>query len=76
MAESGFGPVILCSQVHTDRQKPTEGFLPFPKQALAFTGLQCKSLENTVGKGELLGTSNFSFFSTVFSTYLENVLPL
>ena len=26
---------------------------PFPKQALVFTCLQYKSLENTVGKGEI-----------------------
>ena len=48
---------------------------PFPKQAL---GLQYKSFENTVGKGEiarnkqfLLVTSNFSFSHSVFYLFEE-----
>ena len=40
---------------------------PFPKQALIFTCLQLKSLENTVGKGEIV--------RNVFSTRLENFMP-
>ena len=44
------------------------------KQALVFTCLQYKSFENTVGKGELLVTSNLPF-PKVFSVLLENFLP-
>ena len=38
----------------------------FPKPALAFTCLQYKSFEITVGKEKLLVTSNFSFSHSVF----------
>ena len=47
---------------------------PFPKQALVLTCLQYKSFENTVGKGEIAVTSNFSFSHSVFYP-LENFLP-
>ena len=40
--------------------------LPFPKQALVFTCLEYKSFENTMGKGEILATNNFSFSHSVF----------
>ena len=45
---------------------------PFPKQALVFTCLQYMSSENTVVKGEIA----ISPFPTMFSTLLENFLPL
>ena len=42
-------------------------FKPFPKQALVFTCLQYKSIENTVGKGEIArnedNLDNFLSFS-------------
>ena len=47
---------------------------PSPKQALVFTYLQYKSLENTVGKGEIARNEQFLLFP-VFSTHLENFLP-
>ena len=34
----------------------------FPKQSLVFTCLQCKSLENTVGKGETACNEQFLLF--------------
>ena len=38
--------------------------------------LQCKSFENTVGKGEIVCYEQFLLFPhTVFSTLLENFLP-
>ena len=40
---------------------------PFLKQTLVFMCLQCTSLENTVGKGQIA-------FLSVFSTHLENFL--
>ena len=49
---------------------------PFPKQALVFTCLQYKSFENTVEKRESAHNEQFLFFLTVFSTLLENFLPL
>ena len=42
--------------------------------AFLFTCLQYKSIENTVGKGELLMTNKFLLFP-VFSTFIENFLP-
>ena len=42
---------------------------PFPKQALVFMCLKYKSFKNTVGKGELLVTSNFSFSNNIFSPF-------
>ena len=42
----------------------------FPKQALIFTCLQYKSLEITVGKGEIARHEQFLIFP-VFSTLLE-----
>ena len=45
---------------------------PFPKQTLVFTCLQYKSIENTVGKGEIAHNEQFLLFPTVFSTRLEN----
>ena len=39
---------------------------PFPKQALVFTCLQCKSFENTVGKGEIAQNKQFLLFPQCF----------
>ena len=39
---------------------------PFPKQALVFTCLQYKSLENTVGKGEIARNEQFLLFPQCF----------
>ena len=41
-------------------------FLPFPKQALVFMCLQYKSLENTVGKGEIARREQFLLFPQCF----------
>ena len=38
----------------------------FPKQALVFTCLQYKSLENTVGKGEIARNEQFLLFPQCF----------
>ena len=48
--------------------------LTLSKQTLAFTCLQYKSFENTVGKGEIARNEQFLLFPTVFSTRLENYL--
>ena len=42
----------------------------FPKQALVFMCLQCKSFENTVGKRQHV-TSNFSISHSVFYSFGE-----
>ena len=44
------------------------GFIPylFPKQALGFTCLQYKSIENTVGKGEIACNKQFLLFPQCF----------
>ena len=39
---------------------------PFPKQALVFTCLQYKSLENIVGTGEIAHNEQFLLFSRCF----------
>ena len=39
---------------------------PFPKQALVFTCLQCKSFENTAGKGEIACYEQFLLFPQSF----------
>ena len=39
---------------------------PFPKQALVFTCLQYKPLENTVGKGEIARIEQFLLFPHCF----------
>ena len=41
-------------------------FQPFPKQALVFKCLQHKSLENTVGKGEIACDQQFLLFQQCF----------
>ena len=38
----------------------------FPKQAPVFTCLQCRSLENTVGKGEIARNEQFLVFPQRF----------
>ena len=43
-----------------------EDDLPFPKQALVFTCLQCKSFKNTVGKGEIARNEQFLLFPQCF----------
>ena len=47
---------------------------PFQDKPIVFTCLQYKSYQNTLGKGKLLVTCNFSF-PTVFSIGLKNFLP-
>ena len=47
----------------------------FPKQALVFTCLQYKSFENT-GKRRNCWQQAVSHFPTVFSTLLDNFLPI
>ena len=42
---------------------------PFPKQALVFMCLQCRSFENTVGKGEIARNEQFSTFSFSHSVF-------
>ena len=39
---------------------------PFPKQALVFTCLKYKPLENTVGKGEIARNEQFLLFPPCF----------
>ena len=46
---------------------------PFQKQALVFTCMQCRSLANTVGKGEIAHNEQFLLFQ-LFSTCLKNFL--
>ena len=48
---------------------------PFPKRALVFTCLQYKSFENAMGKGEIARNEQF-LLCPVFSTLLQNILPL
>ena len=43
---------------------------PFPKQALDFVCLQYKSLENTLGQGEIACDALFLLSPPVFSTLL------
>ena len=43
----------------------------FPKQALVFMCLQDKSLENTVGKGEIDRNEQFLLFPKCFLTRLD-----
>ena len=42
---------------------------PFPKQALVFTCLHCKSFENTVGKGDIAPYEQFLLFPQYFLTF-------
>ena len=42
-----------------------------PQQALAFKCLLCRSLENMVGKGEIICNKPFLFFPTMFSANLK-----
>ena len=43
-----------------------KGFYPFPNKPWFFTCLQYKSLENTVGKGEIARNKQFLFFPQCF----------
>ena len=43
----------------------------FPKQAPVFTSLQYRSLENTVGKGEIARNEQFLFFPQCFLPFLR-----
>ena len=45
------------------------GVYPFPKQAPVFTCLQHKTLENTVGKGEIARDEQFLIFFTLSENY-------
>ena len=47
----------------------------FPKQALVFTCLQCKSSENAVGKGEITRIEQFLFFPQCFLPVWRYFLP-
>ena len=60
--------IIQLTMVHELYQKDTEFYelKPFPKQALVFTCLQYKSLENTVGKGEIARNEQFLLFPQCF----------
>ena len=53
---------------------PKRYFSPFPEQTLVFTCLSFKSVENTVGKGEIAQNEQFLLFP-VFSTRYENLPP-
>ena len=44
---------------------------PFPKQALVFRYLQCKSFENTAGKGEIARYEQFLLFPQCFIPLLR-----
>ena len=51
---------------------------PFPKQAVVFMCLKYKSVENTVGKGEIARNQQFLFFLLsiqCFLPYFKNFLP-
>ena len=61
----------LCSKLLSDSFE----FYPFLKQALVFTCRQYKSLENTVGKGEIARNEQFPLFP-VFYKRLENFMPI
>ena len=50
--------------------------LTFPKQALNITCLHYKSLENTVGKGEIARNEQFLLFSQCFPPILRAVYHL
>ena len=49
--------------------------LHFPKQALVFTYLQNKSLENMVGKGEIACNKQFLLFPQYFLPFWGTVCP-
>ena len=48
------------------QQKKILTKVSFPKQALVFTGLQYKSFENNVGKGEIAHNKQFLLFPPCF----------
>ena len=48
---------------------------PFQNKPWFFTCLQYKCFENTVGKGGIAHNKQFLLYPTVFSTYLESILP-
>ena len=75
--KSGHNYRCLCGQCST----PVHVVLglhhePFPKQTLVFTCLQYMSFENTVGKGEIAHNEQFLLFSSMFSSHLDNFLPV
>ena len=43
--------------------------LPIPKQAFVFTCLQYKSVENSVGKGEIAHDKQFLLFQQCFLAF-------
>ena len=73
-----FSTMFLCYQANSTRGTKfscgLQMLLTLP--ALVFTCLKYKSFKNSVGKGENGRNEQFSPFSTVFSTLLENFLPL
>ena len=70
-ARTGCIPVVTVDILLRARTSYT----PFPKQTIVFTCLLYKSFENTVEKGEIAYNEQFLLFSSLFSTYLENLLP-
>ena len=64
---SGNGLTINLRNNKTLDSGPNE---PFPKQALVFTCLLYKCIENSVEKEKLPVMSNFSFFNNVFKWHL------
>ena len=65
MSNFKFSHNVFCAILYLKILKP------FPKQALAFTCLQDKSFENTVGKGETAHNEQFLLFPTVFLPILR-----
>ena len=57
---------IACYKQFLLFKNSCSGHLTFPKQALAFTCLQYKSFENTVGKGEIAHNEQFLLFPLCF----------
>ena len=64
--------VEICVKHHSINQQNWKQ-LPFPKQALVFTCLQCKSFENTVGKGEIARYEGFSACLKNFLLHSSNL---
>ena len=50
---------------------PYRDALTFPKQALVFTCLHCKTFENTVGKGEIVHNIVFYPFEELSSIFIK-----
>ena len=63
----------LLSQGRQQLDQVAKGYA-FPKQALVFKGLQDKSFENTVGKGEIAHKEKFLLFQWCFLPALRTLL--